>query len=344
MPFEGINETPAFRNRKIGTTVPEGINNIPDFLRWSRFDWEVEVVRTAVELPHRGPDIAPPTFKIMKNSYAVIRKDTDKVLGTNVSARYTPLQNKDAFGLLDEWLRNGTLKLDICGVDPYSGALWVLAKTNNEYRVLGKDPMVQYYLFRQGHDGKTSFSSFFLPIRVFCSNMFRMVSKEYRNSEFSFAHTKGIEENVANFGSNIGRAASDFIKYGYKADVLARKNYNRDDFESFIEYVFPDDSDKNDRGTISAATLERRTRFRRIAEMPDNGDHTPVDLRRTFWMLFQSATFLTTHELTVRAKTDEARANKRFSNVIQGMGYDINRRAIFAAEELCLGRELPLLK
>jgi phage/plasmid-like protein (TIGR03299 family) len=149
---------------------------------------------------------------------AVVRQDRGSVLGV-VGADYTPIQNRDAFAILEPLIDAGLLKLETGGslrggADVWMMGAWDFASVPGLDETLsagGLDPVKPYSLVTNNHTGKRKVSIRETPIRVVCANT------------LGFAHRRGIlDKSIAiphtkNVASRFIAAAEEMF-----ASVIAR--------------------------------------------------------------------------------------------------------------------------
>jgi phage/plasmid-like protein (TIGR03299 family) len=109
-------------------------------------------------------------------SKAVVRTDTGAVLAT-VGNGYSPLQNRDAFGVLEPLLDSGVAQLETGGVLKGGAKVWMLVRFRVDDPVVQEvftDEVVPFGMVTNNHDGNQRAIVMYTPIRVVCANTLGM--------------------------------------------------------------------------------------------------------------------------------------------------------------------------
>src|ERR1035437_3760574 len=139
----------------------------------AQLDWKV------VKLPlfagsKRLP--VPDRFAVVRRTGDLIQR-TDPVLGV-VSNEYTPLQNRQAFQFFDPIVGQNAAIFHTAGALGNGERVWILAKLPGHIRVAGDDLTEKYLLLSNSHDGKSSVTIKFTPVRVVCQNTLTLALNE----------------------------------------------------------------------------------------------------------------------------------------------------------------------
>ena len=132
-------------------------------------------------------------YRDCDNAFATYRTDLNIPLGL-VKSKYEVVQNLDAFNFFDDaigedkavYLRAGTLG--------YGRKIYVTAKLPIETTV-GGDPINNYLVFSNSHDGSGSVDIMFTPLRVACTNMLA-AGRQAAFAHIRIKHTKTVKERL----------------------------------------------------------------------------------------------------------------------------------------------------
>lgn len=223
-----------------GVVLPDA----PDYataLRLAGADYDV-VLRelhyapeTPVHMP--GADIAIPSTIATGTGYAVVRRDRGNVLGI-VGDSYTPLQNRDAFGVLEPLLDRGVASLETGGTLRDGRDAWMLVRFNIDDAVVREtfaDEVVPFGLVTNNHSGESRAMVMQTPIRVVCANTLgqAMVGWKDRGDVIAIGHKgdaklKVVEAAEQMFGSIVDRYRTIAEQYAaMKARILTVQEFER---------------------------------------------------------------------------------------------------------------------
>ena len=157
-----VGKTPWHREGVVLETPPSSIS---EALKLAGLDFDVELT----PLYHRGTS---DSYAGIDDFTAVRRTDVGKVLGV-VGSHYTPLQNRDAFRILEPLLDNGTATIETAGALREGRDVWLLVRFDVQDPVVQEtfaDEVVPFGLLSNNHVGKRQVVMQETPIRVVCSN------------------------------------------------------------------------------------------------------------------------------------------------------------------------------
>lgn len=132
-------------------------------------------------------------YRRCPSAYATYRTDTNEPLGT-VKSKYTVVQNIDAFKFFDGAIGKNKAIWQTAGCFGFGSRVFVSAKLPRNIMVKG-DPVENYLVFTNNHDGMGGVKILFTPIRVICQNTLNAAIKT-SNNYVSFRHTKSVHNNI----------------------------------------------------------------------------------------------------------------------------------------------------
>lgn len=132
-------------------------------------------------------------FRPCPNAYGTYRTDKNIPLGL-VKSKYEVIQNIDAFDFFDDAIGPGKALWQTAGLFGYGERIFVSAKLPIQTTVNG-DPIDNYLVFSNSHDGSSSINIMFTPIRVICTNM---LNGAFKSSDcyIRIRHTKSAQERL----------------------------------------------------------------------------------------------------------------------------------------------------
>lgn len=210
---------------ELGTQV-QGLMTAQEALQAAHLDWDVE-----------RRQLYMASGQLAKTCFATVRTDTGDVLGA-VGPGYTPLQNREAFALLDSIVAENLAMYETCGALQQGARVWLLAKLPESVAVLDRDPMEQYLLLANGHDGTLAVNVMWTPIRVVCNNTLSAALGSKQGRRYSTMHTLNIHNRVAEAQKVLGLSKEYFQEFVKQAEVLATHKYTHDEVNQFFGSLF----------------------------------------------------------------------------------------------------------
>lgn len=127
------------------------------------------------------------------NQYCTYRDDYKIPLGM-VKGKYTIVQNSAAFKFFDTVIGENSAIWQTAGFFGNGERIFVSAKLPDNILVHG-DPVENYLVFTNSHDGSSGVRVLFTPIRVICQNTLNAAIRTSTNS-FSIRHTESVHKNI----------------------------------------------------------------------------------------------------------------------------------------------------
>src|ERR1700677_4456255 len=109
------------------SSVVTTTKNAASAIKQVGLNWEV--TKESVLFAHKLGEGTAPFYRHMPNKYVTVRKDTEIGLGV-VGSVYTPLQNSEAFGFMDEIVEAGAAKYKWAGELRGGRKVYVLVDLN----------------------------------------------------------------------------------------------------------------------------------------------------------------------------------------------------------------------
>lgn len=147
-------------------------------------------------------------FRTCPDAYATYRTDLGIPLGI-VKSKYTVVQNQDAFSFFDNVIKCGEAEWQNAGMYGLGHKIFVTAKLPNAIKV-GNEPIDDYLVFSNAHDGSASVNILFTPIRVFCTNCLA-AAKKNADAFIRIRHTQSAKQKL-DIGTQIIRASIEHSK------------------------------------------------------------------------------------------------------------------------------------
>ena len=308
-------ETVAFHGQVpwhgLGTPLTDAdIYNWPAACEKAGLAWDVELAPLVAAdsnapVAHRG----------------VRRKSDGRILGV-VGPRYTPLQNKDAFGWFQPFLDAKEARLETAGALRGGSRVWVLAKIARDPIEVAKDDLVEkFLLLSHGHDGSLAVRVGFTPQRVVCQNTLSMAHNSDASKLLRLRHSKSLRSNLENVRQIVDAANAEFAATAEQYRLLARKDINQADLRKYVRRVL-----KVDEQEIPSARLANQ--IERIIELAETGKGNDLpSVAGTWWTAWQAITDWVSHSRGRNQST-------RLDSLWFGDGAAVNQAALQIAVEM----------
>ena len=174
--------------------------------------------------------------------FAVVRKSgdqiqrTDPVLGV-VSNEYTPLQNHQAFEFFDPIVGQNAAIYHTAGALGNGERVWILAKLPGHIRVAGDDITEKYLLLSNSHDGKSSVTVKFTPVRVVCQNTLTLALD---GSGHRVSHHSDIHEKLKQAREMLGLINEKYDDLEQTFQAMSRVKLDSNRLSEYLSAVYPD--------------------------------------------------------------------------------------------------------
>ncbi len=279
-------------------------------LKESGLDWEVNKVplKTVFETP-------------ITTHVAIERSTDSKVLGI-VGSKYEPLQNRDAFSMLDSLVDGGDMRYHTAGSLRGGQRVWLLGKFGSQEVVKG-DRVDEFVFLYNSHDGSSAVRAIPTTVRVVCANTVAMALSEARGRKINgltVRHTTNMADrlsqaaNILGFSREIASAEAEVNKF------LASLSISNAKWNDFLNELVPN------RGELEEGQYDTRRNNVRVelTDLFENGIGTDIEgVRGTAWGAFNAVTEYVNHHSTVKSHKD----GLRFENVMFGTGADMMAKA-----------------
>jgi phage/plasmid-like protein (TIGR03299 family) len=181
----------------------------------------------------------PDKFAIVRKTGNLVQK-TDQVLGV-VGKDYTPLQNRDAFSFFDPIVGQNAAVYHTAGALGQGERVWILAKLPGHIRVVGDDITEKFLLLSNSHDGKSSVTIKFTPVRVVCQNTLTLALND--GSAWRVAHHSDIHEKLKQANQMLGLIHERFGEMEETFQAMSRVRLSTDRLAEYLTAVYPDSTE-----------------------------------------------------------------------------------------------------
>ena len=241
----------------------QGAKSSAEAIKLAGIDWKVVQKKMTTE---DGINI--------KGYYANVRDSDNKVLGI-VGERYKIVQNNEAFEFTDELLGQG-VKYETAGSLNGGKRIWLLAKTPNDYKILG-DSIEPYLVFTNTHDGTGSIKVAMTPVRVVCKNTLNLALKK-ADRAWSARHTGNINEKLNQARQTLELADLYMQTLNQTFEELYKVKLDDKKVIELVDNLIPVDEDASTRMKENKNSIKSDIIFR-YEEAPDLKDREKTGAR-----------------------------------------------------------------
>ena len=297
--FSGSGERPW---HGLGRILP-GRLDTDEAIAAAGLDWEVALHPVFAEVPGVGP--------VATGHRATVRSTDARVLGV-VGPDYAPLQNRDAFGVIDPIVAGGTAVWETAGSLHGGKAVWALAKLPAEIVVRRPggitDEVRGYLLVTNRHDGYAAAQVKLTPIRVVCQNT---LTAALRGGAFRITHVGNMADRarMAAEALHLANAMTKELAEVYQA--MADRSLTATEQLAYFRRCLRQVADPGDVPESEALELAAGQeaeslprRLNKLLELSETGRGADL-VRGTLWGAYNSVIELadhTTHYRTVEAR------------------------------------------
>lgn len=261
---------------------------------------------------------------------AVIRDTDAAILGT-VGSRYTPIQNREGFGVLDEACRRHGVTIETVGALGQGERVFMLAKLPTDITVGDGDDVRGYFLLSMAHDGTGSFYGRPTPIRVVCQNTLNAAVRANVPDVIRLRHTKSAPQQIKQAETLVTTMIAALEQTGETFATLAAKRLSAREVQQYIARVFPLPAGETQ---PSGVLRNKRDAVAELVRVGVGADLAGArgDGSTTVWGAYNAVTEYFDH---VRpASTSNVTAAN--TSALFGSGYDAKVQALEFARELVL--------
>lgn len=276
-----VRNTPWHREGTLLNEAP----SLADALTLGGLDFEVDVRPLYVRSPATPelPEVF--TYEPAADAFATVRTDRETVLGV-VSRRYQPLQNRDAFGVLEPLLDAGLAFLETGGALRGGRDVWMLVRFNINSPVVREvfaEEVIPFGMISNNHAGTRKVVVQETPIRVVCANTLGAALRDRRRA-IGVRHTASVEARTTEAARTLWRGLIErYVRVAQQYRALKAHHLDTAQFRQLVlDVAAPVPTELNQTGltrrqeTARRRIVAKRTRLSHLWEhgLGHTGDHT----------------------------------------------------------------------
>jgi phage/plasmid-like protein (TIGR03299 family) len=321
--------------------MPAGITNVDGFAYTGREAWhglgvkvegEAMTAQQAIEAASLDWEIGTKEVYVRTNDdqlttisgkRAIYRKDTEEVFNV-MGARYTPVQNTEAFNLFDAVIGTGEAVYHTVGSLNRGRRVWILAKFQDDAKLDNGDKMEKYLLLSNTHDGTSALRMQFTPIRVVCQNTLSCALSGQTGGKFYFRHTLNVINKATEAREFLGLTNTYFERFMTQANELAQKEFDKKDMVALALKAYDADKKVEDLRGVASVSVDS------MISLFSNGTGNKGE---TAWDAFNAVTEFSDHvrpmgrTMATLGQNDELTRDYRLDKTWFGDGQEMRQRA-----------------
>ena len=302
------NETPW---HSLGTKM-DGRPDVPAALAAASLDWTVSLK----SMFYRSGD---KSLKVPSRR-AVVR-DTDGVLLSTVGSDYVPVQNTEAFGVLQPACETLGLSIETAGALGKGDRVWMLAKMPTVIEPVPGDKINGYLLVVTGHNGWTSYSARLTEVRVVSANTLALAERD--KAFVKLRHVKTAAEQLDEIAGVTTQMIETMKKTNESFKSLAARKMTLEEIRMYVNDVLGIEEEAN------PVAARRRDTIIELAASGKGVEFAPASA----WAAFNAITEYVDHVRPAEAKNVRTikQANE---SALFGTNAKIKQRALVIARQL----------
>ena len=296
---------------KLGTVTTDSLT-AEDALKTAYLDWQVlkseQPVGVMVENEYITTGDKFATYRFHPKTKKA------EALGV-VGNRYTPVQNAEAFSMLNNIADESGAVFETAGSINNGKKVFMTMKLPNTLQIGGIDPVDLYLMAWNTHDGTSSFQIVVTPIRVVCQNTLTAAIGTAK-STFALRHTTNVGGKVQQAREALGLTFKYVEAFEKQAEALLSQKMTDKEFYSLVEKMIPiDEEDSRARNLADTA----RGTLNALWIAP-----TQTNIAGTKWAAYNAFTEYADWARPVKSAQDSARAIR----IVTGAGDAFKNKAL----------------
>ena len=222
----------------------ESAKTVAEAIEMAGMNWKVKLQPAYRFITETDGSGLPVGSMKLTNFMLAVRDDNGQEFGA-VTPKYKPVQNSEAFDLMDELVSSEGAKFSAAGTYNNGSSVWIRATLPKESEIVG-DKVQQNLVFVNSHNGKGGIRVFITPVRVVCSNALNVALRQ-ATQRISITHTGDVEKKLDEVRRIV--AVHDEYMDGLREECeeMQRIKLTDDDVQRFIHVLYPSDTKQSER-------------------------------------------------------------------------------------------------
>lgn len=173
-----------------------------------------------------------------------------------VGSRYTPIQNSDAFEFLNHLVDESGAIFETAGSLGHGEKVFMALKFPDTMLAGGIDPINNYIMAVNSHDGSSSFFVAVTPLRLHCTNTIRMTMRTAQN-KIALRHTAGATAKVQQARETLKLVFKYQEEFEREVEKLLSIKITDNEYKKFVETLIPEAKDQESVRQVNAVEKTR---------------------------------------------------------------------------------------
>lgn len=230
----------------LGAELPEG-QSLDQWRIAAGLNWTAEKAlihyRNAHQLDANGRGTV-----MTAESKMIYRSDTGAELGI-ASDRYKIVQPAEVLEFFRDLTEENGMSMETAGSLDGGKRIWALARTGDEFRLMGQDQVKGYVLLATSFDGSMATQAQFTSVRVVCHNTLTVATKSDAKGAIRIPHSTTFDGHQVKLDMGLLKGA--WAEFQGNAEMLASRKINARESVDFIIALMADEKEKADPESIS---------------------------------------------------------------------------------------------
>lgn len=300
---------------RLGKVTEEALT-AKDALAEASLDWSVELHPVYI-LGSDGENVK------VEDKKATVRQNPEtsknEPLGV-VGSRYTPIQNKEAFQLLDDIVDESGAHYESAGSLRNGRRVFMTMKLPDSIQFGdGQDTIDKYLMATTSHDGSGSLKVAVTPVRTVCMNTLR-IALSSAPAIYSVRHTTNASKRLQEARRVLGISFKYLDSFQEEMEKLLAVPMSGGQFSDFVDELFPLDEEQATAHARTQAEI-RRNGVKELWNAP-----TQQNVEDTAYAAFQAVVEWADWFAPVHAKASE-KEEQRALRVVEGRADAVKNKA-----------------
>lgn len=221
----------------LGTIVEDALT-AEDALEMGKLNWDVKLAPATVQIDNQIVELDGK--RLTYRDHPVTGQPVP--LGV-VGSLYRPIQNREAFEILDAIVDTSGAHYETAGVLKGGRKVFMIMTMPDTIQIGGHDPVGLFLSATTSHDGTSALEIMTTPVRIVCANTARLAHTQAQ-SVFPIRHFANAQGKIAQARKALELTSEYFDEWASIANRLADIDMTHSEVESFLTELFPEGDSK----------------------------------------------------------------------------------------------------